>query len=442
MTAETVLNYRPRGAARELFARRDDEVLLSGPAGTGKSRGNLEKIHLALSKYPEARGLLVRKTRASLTTTGMVTFEQKVLHPLDEVIWNGQDQAYGYPNGALLAVAGMDKASKVMSSEWDIIFAQEATELVEDDWEKLTTRLRNWKMPYQQLIADCNPDAPKHWLKHRADTGRTVMLESRHEDNPELFDDSGAITERGKAYIAKLDALTGVRYLRLRKGVWAAAEGMVYDGWDRSIHLIDRFEIPPEWPRIWAVDFGYTHPFVWQAWAIDPDGRLFRYREIYRTQRLVQDHARDIKQAANGEPIPVGIICDHDAEDRATLERHLGLGTVAAYKSVSPGIQAVADRLKKAGDDRARLFLLRDSLYERDEALAEDRKPTCTEEEIEAYVWDRSSNRSKGEEPVKRDDHGCDTMRYLVAAVDGLNQDPSEVEGVAIYHSPVRISPF
>ena len=44
-----------------------------------------------------------------------------------------------------------------MSTECDMISRQEATELELADWLALTTRLRNGVMPYQQLIADCNP---------------------------------------------------------------------------------------------------------------------------------------------------------------------------------------------------------------------------------------------------------------------------------------------
>ena len=82
----------------------------------------------------------------------------------------------------------MDKPSKILSSEWDICFVQQAEELAQADWEAIITRLRNWQMPYQQLMGDCNPDAPAHWLKQRASAGRLVMLESRHEDNPALWD--------------------------------------------------------------------------------------------------------------------------------------------------------------------------------------------------------------------------------------------------------------
>jgi phage terminase large subunit len=40
------------------------------------------------------------------------------------------------------------------------------------------------------------------------------------------------------------------------------------------------------------MDFGYGHPFVCFFGAVDPDGRSFIYREMHRTERLVEDHAR------------------------------------------------------------------------------------------------------------------------------------------------------
>jgi hypothetical protein len=174
---------------------------------------------------------------------------------------------YRYSNGSQIVVGGMDKASKVMSTEYDLIYVQEAIELLEEDFESLTTRLRNGVLPYQQLLADTNPDTPTHWLKRRCDSGRTTLLQSRHEDNPTVTPE----------YIAKLENLTGPRYQRLRWGHWVQAEGVVYDGWDPAIHLLDRFDIPWTWPRYWSIDFGYTNPFVCQFWAQDPDGRFHHY---------------------------------------------------------------------------------------------------------------------------------------------------------------------
>jgi len=394
------------------------EVVISGPAGTGKSRGCLEKMHYLAEKYPTMRALIVRKTRASLTESALVTFEDKVVplhHPVLDGPGRAYRQAYRYPNGSILVLGGLDKASRIMSTDYDLIFVQEAIELEEDDWEALTTRLRHGVLPYQQIIAD----TPMHWLKRRCDGGQTTLLQSQHQDNPQLWDGKQKCwTVRGAQYIGKLDALTGPRKDRLRYGRWIQAEGAVYDGWDRRLHLIDRFAIPADWPRFWSVDFGYKNPFVCQWWAQDYDGRLYRYREIYHSQRLVEDHAKLMLALSKDEPRPRQILCDHDAEDRATLEKHLRMETWPAKKDKSPGIQAVASRFNKAGDGRPRLFLVRDALVERDPVMVEQKKPTCTEEEIDGYVWDLANNRKKGEDPVDKDNHGLDALRYLVAFFD------------------------
>lgn len=427
--------YTHYGQCSQLFKHRGDEILLSGPAGTGKSRACLEKLMVAAVRYPGMRGLMVRKTAVSIASTAMVTWRQYVAPELmraGQVKWFGgsaQEQAgYRFRNGSFIAVAGMDKSTKIMSSEYDMIYIQEATELTEDDWEALTTRLRNGVMPYQQIIADANPNVPYHWLKQRCDRGQCLMVNTQHTDNPTLYVD-GQLTPKGEDYIRKLGALTGVRFNRLMKGLWVAAEGLVYENYDPVIHLVNQFEIPKDWPRYWVVDFGYTNPFVWQCWARDPDGRLYLYREIYMTKRLVEDHARQMLRCVVSqsgprkgqwkEPRPVQILCDHDAEDRATLEKHLQMSTAPAHKSVSDGIQAAQARFKTEADGKPRIYLMRDALVERDTDLVDAKKPFNTVQEIEGYVWPPSKpEREENEAPVKLNDHGMDCMRYLVAELD------------------------
>ncbi len=309
-----------------------------------------------------------------------------------------------------------------MSTEYDLIYAQEAIELSEEEWERLSTRLRNRKVPYQQLLADTNPSSPNHWLKKRCDRGVTRHIESRHEDNPTLWNGRDW-TEWGKSYIAKLDRLTGARKLRLRFGRWAQSEGTVYENWDASVHVIDPFAIPPDWRRILGVDFGFHNPLVLQWWAIDGDDRMYLYREFVRTGILVEDAARVILELTKtgpdftkDEPFPSAIICDHDAEDRATLERHLKRRTKAAKKDVKTGIQEVQNRLNIAGDGKPRLFVFKNALVGRDEVLDEKGKPCGLIEEMDSYVWreDARTGAMAGprEEPLKENDHSEDCARY------------------------------
>jgi len=439
--------YKAYGAAQQLWVDRSPEIILSGPAGTGKSRACLEKIHACCLRWPGCRWLILRKTRESLTESALVTYEEKVLPPGSPIAAGPQRkmrQSYSYPNGSTVVVGGLDKASKVMSTEYDGAYVQEAIEVTEHDWESVTTRLRNGVMPFQQIIADTNPDAPTHWLKARERSGRLKFLESRHEDNPTLCRD-GVWSESGLKYIAKLDGLTGARKDRLRHGRWVQAEGVVYPGWDRNVHLIDPFPIPESWHRIRAVDFGYSNPFVCQWWAIDYDGRMYLYRELYQTKRTVKVHGREIGLKSVGEKV-LYTVADHDAEDRATL-REARIGTIPAKKAIKLGIQAVEERLKIAGDGKPRLYVFRDALVERDEALAEAKRPTCTAEEFDSYTWPKGQDgKALKEEPIDDNNHGMDAMRYAVMAVDKRTppsepDDPIEIEEAkaeAVAHAQTR----
>lgn len=436
---DAIVRYEPRGAALELFRTRQSETFIAGPAGTGKSLASLFRLHLTALHNPNIRCLIVRKTAVSLGSTTLVTYDKKVAADAlarGIVSWFGgstrEAPGYRYSNGSKIDVGGMDKPEKIMSAEYDLVFADEATELTIDDWEAIGTRLRNGMLSWQQQVGACNPGHPTHWIKQRCDQGQAKMLLSRHSDNPAYVNADGTLTPVGAAYFEKLNGLTGVRRLRLRDGLWAAAEGLIFEGFDEAVHLVDPFKIPTEWTRWITVDFGYTNPFVMQWWAEDPDGRLFLFREIYRTRRLVEDHAKQARELMvypSGqwrEPQPRSVICDHDAEDRATLERHLQLRTTAASKSVSPGLQAVQSRLKPAGDGRPRLFIVRGALVDRDSELDAAKKPACTEEEITGYVWAVKPGNKAGlkEEPVKENDHGMDAMRYMAAERD-LGARPS-----------------
>lgn len=433
LSAELVHTYRPRGTAKALLEDRSPELLVVGPAGTGKSRAALEKIHLAALINPGMRGLIVRKTATSLGSTTLVTFRE---HVASEALRAGtvayytgspaEAAGYRYDNGSTIVVGGMDKPEKVLSSEYDLIVVDEAIELEATDWETLTTRLRNGRMSFQQILGCTNPSVPTHWLKSRASKGMLKMLTSLHVDNPVLFDEQGRMTERGRDYMSKLDALTGVRKERLRDGRWVAAEGIIYEEWQQSLHVVPPFAIPESWPRFWVIDFGFTNPFVWQCWAQDPDGRLFLYREMYQTQRTVEHHAVAMMEHVTDldgewiEPEPTAVITDHDAEGRATLEEKTGLDTTAADKRVSIGLQVVRDRLKLAGDGKPRLYVFEDALLWRDESLEQANKPCGTVEEFPGYVWDKGA-RSGGPEkevPLKVNDHGMDCVRYLCAHLD------------------------
>jgi PBSX family phage terminase large subunit len=405
-----------RGNNLAIQTMTDEEILLCGAAGTGKTLGILYRMHNDAQRYAGSRQLIVRKVRADLAQSTLVTFERDVLgvdNPICAGVQRESRQAYRYPNGSEIVVGGMDRPGKILSADYDRIYAAEAVQFTATDWETFIMRLRTGVMPFQQLIGDTNPDRRDHWLKQRADAGTVKLLNTTHKDNPAYWDAVASDwTARGRAYVVgKLGRLTGVRKLRYLDNQWVNAEGAVYDDWNEDIHLIDPFPIPAEWRRIRAIDFGFTNPFVCLWIAVDGDGRAYVYRQIYMTERTVRRHAEQIKTLSAGEKIEA-TVADHDAEDRATL-RENGITTLAAIKEIKPGIEAVKDRLLVAGDGKPRLFVMRESLFERDESLAESGHPVDIAGEFTSYMWAKGvDGKANKEIPVDDYNHALDALRY------------------------------
>lgn len=367
-----------RGAAAAIQELRLPEWIISGPAETGKTYAALSRLDYLLATTPRAQGVILRKVLADVAPSVLQTYLRIVaVSKSGGVLFGGnQPKWFDYPNGARLWIAGMDRPGKVLSSERDFIYVNQAEQLSLSDWETLLTRVtgRGAVTDMPMLFGDCNPGGSRHWIRERERIGALRLLQSKHEDNPTLFDEEGSITEQGKRTLARLDSLTGVRYQRYRLGRWASAEGVVYEAFDPTVHVwsIDEYcrrynrkNIPLDWPRVRVIDFGLRNPFCCLWFAKDPDGAWICYRELYMTGRTVMDHIRTIatveqwygKNGRDGlqhDPVTGRLlpptndrrerfqatVCDHDAGERQIL-RDNHIPNIAAIKDVARGIQAV-----------------------------------------------------------------------------------------------------
>lgn len=440
--APTQRRYEPRGGAAELFrtpARKQTRVLVDGPAGTGKTTAILWYVRIVAEKYPGLRVLLLRETRASMTQSVLVTLEEKVFgpdHPVVQGPTRAFREAYTLGNGSTLVVGGLDRPEKLFSSEFDIIVVFEAIETRKDKIETLLRALRNNRRvidgePFHQLIMDTNPGAATHWLNIAANDGWLDRIVSRHTDNPYLWDaEANDWTKAGRSYMEALGGLTGTRRDRLLLGKWVNAEGVVYEEFDDRVHTIDKMPDGWQaWPKYRAIDFGYNDPFVCQWWAVN-DGCAYLYREIYMSRRTVDNHAKQINQLSKGEEYVV-TVADHDREDRATLES-AGIHTQPAYKAdILQGIGTCKQYLRVQPNGKPRLFILRDSLVEADSALRSQHQPTCFREEVDSYVWKKTTDGISKDAPLDRWNHSMDAARYALAAVDGLGVIPFGVRIVS-----------
>jgi len=412
MIEEITNDYRPVGGARELLLSREKEVLLAGPAGTGKTRAALEKMYLCLLRFERMRALLVRKTRVSLTQSALVTLEEKVI-PRGDAVLCGPTRAcrnsYTFANGSQLVVGGMDNADRVMSSEYDMVLACEATELTLEDWEKLITRLRNGKMPFQQAIAECNPSYPNHWLNTRAANGLMQRINSIHQDNPVYFDHGkNDWTEEGKLYLSTLQRLSGVRRRRLLDGVWAAPEGLVYESFaDHILEAGEDFDLdklPAKVRRVCAaVDWGWHDPAAVVVAAECEDNVIYIIDEIYATElptpelikkcvRMVGRWNVDVWYADRARPDLMNLFGRYDMVMRTPK-----------MVSVEGGIARVDSRLLTDGL----------KIYDRCGALINE----ATQYQYGTKTGENGTEKT-AQKALRGKDHAMDALRYLVTGME------------------------
>jgi phage terminase large subunit len=420
-----VVTYRPRGGHRRIFSCRDDVVVLEGPAGTGKTYAGLWYLHAMALKYSGMRALLARKQLSTLTGSAQVTFQEQVLGSgvYNVVPYGGskfRPGAYIYPNGSQVVVGGMDKSSKVMSAEYDLIYVPEATELTETDGQALTTRLRHGVMPYQQLLMDCNPAGPQHWINQWCNTGRATRITTTHRDNPILWDrDAQDWTAFGREYMGKLWPLTGSMRKRLLDGIWAGAEGLVYPEYTYEDHVrptIDHYrhietDDPravdvTSWRTVLGADIGSRNPTVILTCHIAGDERVHVSRELYRAGMSSADIVAAIDAEAS-RVNPATIYIDPSAKMIIDDVRRLGWAVTPANNEVAEGIRRVHTAFQRG--------------------LTID--PTCgdTLDEFGMYAYPERA-RVETDTPAKEHDHAMDTIRYVIAGEtsgDGELQVPS-----------------
>jgi phage terminase large subunit len=382
------------GAAQEFVKYKGAEAVIHGPAETGKTISALWKLHLCALKYPNSSLVIARKVLSSTYSTVLQTFIKKVL--IEEASWGiksyGGEKAqwFDYSNGSRIWIAGLDKSSKILSAEHDVIYVNQAEEIELSDWETLITRTtgRAGNMPYAQTLGDANPGGSQHWILKRAGL---ELYKSLHVDNPVLYKDS-ELTEQGEITIVRLKSLTGVRRKRLYEGLWVTAEGAVYDMFDSQTHVITR---PDSEMVRWylAMDEGYTNPAVILLVGEDNDGRWHIAKEWYKTGKLQEQVVAEAAVLCRRYNVDLAAV-DAAAAGLIAALINAGLPANSAKGRVLDGIWHIQDRLKIQDDGKPRLTV----------------DPEClnTINEFESYIWEEGKDK-----PKKANDHAMDAIRYL-----------------------------
>lgn len=100
---------------------------------------------------------------------------------------------------------------------------------------------------------------------------------------PALLEDNPSMASDDPGYEGRLYGLGSNSLVQaMRFGDWNVVEGAFFDCWETAKHVIRPFEIPKDWTRFRAMDWGSAKPFCvgWYAIVTDdyrtPDNRLLK----------------------------------------------------------------------------------------------------------------------------------------------------------------------
>ena len=284
------------------------------------------------------------------------------------------------------------------------------------------------------ISGNTNPGGPSHkYLKDRFITptnyggeivvdgdDRTVaFIQSKYTDNPYV----------DKGYEKILNAIPDEnRRAAMRDGDWDAMLGAFFSSFQRMRHVVPAFDVPSEWQRYCGVDYGFRDPFAAEWGAVDNDGRVWMYREIYATEVDAPNQARLIVEAekAAGEHDVVRV-----ADPSMWGARGTPLTIADIYGMEGCGI-AKADNDRLNGWSRFHYYLAEAPACDYHRSI-EGWGDTCPlihfmEHKVPNLIeaipnLPRSKTRPDDAETRLVDDHGIDATRYLLMMA-GTNARP------------------
>lgn len=294
---------------------------------------------LRFMSVPEFRGVLFRRTNDELRELKGVS---KSLYPqaVPGIRWSERDSQWVSPSGATLWMTYLDKDDDVERyrgqafswigfdelTQWPTPFA----------WNFMRSRLRTTSKTGLKLYqrATSNPGGPGHnWVKKMfidpapwgeafpatdIETGEPILFPKGHSKEGEpLFSrrfipanlfDNPYLTEDG-LYEANLLSLPEKQRKQLLDGDWDVAEGAAFTEFNRKVHVVDPYKIPPSWVRFRACDYGYSSQSAVLWFAVNPSSeQLVVYRELYTSKITAVDLADLILMEEQGERINYGML--------------------------------------------------------------------------------------------------------------------------------------
>ncbi len=278
-----------------------DEVLFGGAAGGGKSYGQVIDALLFAMKYGGSRQLILRRTYPELERS--VIGVHLALYPREIYTYLSSLRKGSFANGSVIEFGNCENERdvyKYQSAEYDVIRFDELTHFTESMYTYLISRVRGANGFPKQVKSTTNPGGTGHqWVKARFIDSGPWGVKNSFCSGSRLFiqsfvDDNRFLMNSDPSYKRRLENLDEKNRRALLLGEWDIFEGQYFGEFDRAVHVVKPFKIPKGWARYFAMDYGLD--MLAGYWiALDPFGRAYVYREIYRRGLVISRAAELIR---------------------------------------------------------------------------------------------------------------------------------------------------
>lgn len=240
---------------------------------------------------------------------------------------------------------------------------------------------------------NCNPDGPFHWFK-------TNWIDKIKEKNMLYLHftmkDNLSLTEKVRKRYEGL--YSGVFYRRYILGLWVVAEGIIYDMFSESRHVVESSTAAADAKYYVSCDYGTQNATVFLLWQGSGekwcciDEYYYSGREE-ETQKTDNAYADDLARFISDREIE-SIVIDPSAASFITLLKERGFRVRKARNDVLDGIRYTGTQLNMGNIT----FL---------------KKCKNTIQEFGSYVWDSKACERGEDKPLKQHDHAMDAVRYF-----------------------------